>query len=147
MSMTRSRGQFGFSKYSTPALAVAEWLRCGRENSNDTVNGALLAIHQFFDLVIAGYGDDRSDWRTFTPRLSALFVFDGTYREMNSLSKRQSLPPQKVMEEIAKAYHRTVDGLLSSRTGLVGQDLHGLQVFLFSLNRLGEREKSARIDF
>jgi hypothetical protein len=145
MSETSTRGKFSYSKYSTPALAVAEWLRNGRENQSDGIGGALLSIHQFFGLVIAGYGDDRSDWRTFTPRLSALFVFDGTYREMNSLSKRQSLPPQKVMEEIAKAYHRTVDGLLSSKTDLIGQDLHGLQVFLFSLNRLGERERSARI--
>lgn len=137
--MTRSRGIHTAARWSTPALVVSEWLYRDRRSRDKNVDGALLAISQFFHLVVDGYSNPLTKRKEMMASLCATGIAG---RVLNEISGH---PPSvdDVMSS-ARNYLETVSKLLGHKPiRFAGPELILLRYFLSVLHEQGEQARQA----
>lgn len=135
--MTRSRGWHTATRYSTPALVVAEWLKKDRRNRDEKIDGALVVLSQFFCLILCGYEDPLDKKRNTIAGLCATGIAGGVLREMNGVP-----PTVDDLTNTVEAHLTTVNRLLSrERLRFASPELEGLRIFLSVLHKQGERAR------
>lgn len=131
---TRSRGLHTATRYSTPALVVAEWLRKDRRKRDEKIDGALVVLSRFFCLILCGYEDPLSKKRNTIARLCATGIAGRVLREIN-----RTPPTVDNLTNAVEAYLTTVNRLrLRQKLRFASIELEELRQFLFILHKQGE---------